>query len=279
MINKNKNKNKKICISICSYRDSDVYNTIHSLFKNASNYKNIFVYVYLQDSIYTFCKSFFCIKNIYRQNFFIKTTSYKNAKGPLYARQYIIKNMIQPSNKFKMFDYYLQLDSHMRFIPNWDIILINNYENLFPEKKIISYYPPGSFLEEKEKIPVLIEKTKIHNDRIDKYKTRFINSNIIRNYFSSEYIAAGFFFTEMKFILYEKKNYPMIEIPYLFQGEEMLLTYYFIKNNNFIIFSPCENIAIHKYNRNNEHKIWNNIENWKELNNQAIEKLNKIIYN
>ena len=277
MINKNKNKNKKICISICSYRDFDVYNTIDSLFKNANNYKNIFIYVYLQDSIYTFYKSFFCIKNIYRQNVFIKTTSYKNAKGPLYARQYIIQNMIKPSNKFKMFNYYLQLDSHMRFIPNWDIILINNYENLFPEKKIISYYPPGSFLEEKEKIPVLIEKEKIHNDRIDKYKTRFINSNIIRNYFSSEYIAAGFFFTEIKFILYEKKNYPMIEIPYLFQGEEMLLTYYFVKKNNFIIFSPCENIAIHKYTRNNEHKIWNNIENWKELNNKAIEKLNKII--
>ena len=183
----------------------------------------------------------------------------------------------------------------MRFIPNWDTILIKNYENLYPEKKIISYYPASTFnnkretvqfdaqertlefLSKRETVPVLMEKEKIHNDRIDKYKTRFINSNVIRNYFSSEYIAAGFFFTEMKFILYEK-NYPMIEIPYLFQGEEMLLTYNFVKINNFVIFSPCENIAIHKYNRNNEHKIWNSIKNWKELNNQAIEKLNKIIY-
>jgi len=267
--------NKNICVSICSYRDPDVYNTIHSLLENASNYKNIFINVYIQDSLNNFVKSLFCIKNIYRENVFIKTTSYKDAKGPLYARQYIIKNMISGKNNFCK--YYLQLDSHMRFIPNWDTILIKNYENLYPEKKIISYYPASTFNNNRELVPVLMEKEKIHNDRIDKYKTRFINSNIIRNYFSSEYIAAGFFFTEMKFILHEK-NYPMIEIPYLFQGEEMLLTYNFVKINNFVIFSPCENIAIHKYNRNNEHKIWNSIKNWKKLNNQAIEKLNKIIY-
>lgn len=267
-------QNKKtICISICSYRDYDVYNTIHSLFDNASNYENIFVYVYIQELIPYSQKHYFYIKSIYIKNVFIETTYYKNAKGPLYARQYIIKNMIRPANK--NFDYFFQIDSHMRFIPDWDIVLIQNYENLFPEKKIISYYPPGSFLEE-NKIPVLIEKTKIHNDKIDKYKTRFINSNIIRNYFSSKYIAAGFFFTEMKFIL--NGMYPMTEIPYLFQGEEMLLTYYYHKINSFVIFSPCENIAIHKYNRNTEHKIWNDIPNWKQLNNNAIEKLNQILY-
>lgn len=265
-------KNKKnICVSICSYRDSDIYNTVHSLFDNAHDYKNIFVYVYIQELVPYSQKHYFYIKKIYRKNIFIETTYYKNAKGPLYARQYIIK-MIK--NQKKEFNYYFQIDSHMRFIKNWDIIIMQNYENLYPEKKIISYYPPGSYNDEENKIPVLIEKTKIHNDKIDKYKTRFINSNIIRNYYSSKYIAAGFFFTEMKFIL--NGNYPMIEIPYLFQGEEMLLTYFFHKIHNFIIFSPSTNIAIHKYNRTNEHKIWKDIPKWKYLNNKAIEELNKI---
>lgn len=263
---------KDICISVCSYRDKDIYNTIHSLFDNASDYKNIFVFVYIQEVIPYSQKHYFYIKKKYRKNIFIETTYYKNAKGPLYARQYIIKNMIESTKKYK---YYFQIDSHMRFISNWDIILIQNYENLYPEKKIISYYPAGNFIGYENKIPVMIEKKKIHNDKIDKYKTRFINSNIIRNYFSSKYIAAGFFFTEMKFIF--AGNYPMIEIPYLFQGEEMLLTYYFHKINNFIIFSPSTNIAIHKYNRINEHKIWNDIPNWKFLNNKAIEKLGKIL--
>lgn len=263
-------KNSNICISICSYRDKDIYNTIHSLFDNAYDYKNIFVYVYIQELIPYSPKHYFYINKKYKKNIFIETTYYKNAKGPLYARQYIIKMIKKHKKKFK---YYFQIDSHMRFIKNWDDILIKNYENLYPEKKIISYYPPGDFSQ--HEIPVLIEKSKIHNDRIDKYKTRFINSNIIKNYFSSKYIAAGFFFTEIKFIF--DGSYPMINIPYLFQGEEMLLTYFFHLKNNFIIFSPFQNIAIHKYNRNKEFKIWNDLPNWKLLNNLAIEKLNKIL--
>lgn len=266
------NQNEKICISICSYRDPDIYNTIHSLLDNAFNYKNIFIYVYIQELIPYAQKHYYYIKNIYRKNVYIETTYYKNAKGPLYARQFILKNMIDYKEQYK---YYFQIDSHMRFIHNWDIILIKNYNNLYPEKKIISYYPASNFDDNKYEIPVLIEKKKIHNDRIDKYKTRFINSNIIRNYFSSKYIAAGFFFTEMKFI--SNENYPMIEIDYLFQGEEMLLTYFFHLKNNFIIFSPSTNIAIHKYNRNKEHKIWNDIPNWKHFNDEAIKKLNRIL--
>ena len=71
------------------------------------------------------------------------------------------------------------------------------------------------------------------------------------------------------------KYYPMYEIQYLFQGEEMLLTYNFVKINHFIIFSPTINIAIHQYNRHKEFKIWNDFPNWKILNNNAIHQLNK----
>lgn len=262
--------NKKIFISICSYRDNDIYNTIHSLFDNAFYFENIFICVYIQEKYPFLLKHYLKINKKYHKYINIETIYYKYAKGPLYARQYIIKNLIK-----KKYDYYLQIDSHMRFIKNWDLLLLNDYHNKFyPKKKIISYYPLHSF-KDNTNIPVLIEKSKIHNNRIDKYKTRFINSNIINNYFDSKYIAAGFFFTEMKFIL---QYYPLKEIPYLFQGEEMLLTYYFKKQNNFIIFSPTNNIASHKYNRENEHKVWNDIHNWKILNNQAIEILNKMIF-
>ena len=122
------NANENICISICSYRDPDIYNTIHSLLDNAFNYKNIFVYVYIQELIPYSQKHYYYIKNIYRKNVYIETAYYKNAKGPLYARQFILKNMIDDKEQYK---YYFQIDSHMRFIHNWDIMLINNYINLW----------------------------------------------------------------------------------------------------------------------------------------------------
>jgi hypothetical protein len=56
----------------------------------------------------------------------------KHAKGPLYARHVIQKNL------YKNEDYYLQIDSHMRFEKNWDETVIEQLtlaENMNDTKK------------------------------------------------------------------------------------------------------------------------------------------------
>lgn len=43
-------------------------------------------------------------------------------------------------------DYYLQIDSHMRFFENWDVSLINDiryYQNLGLPKPLVTQYPPA----------------------------------------------------------------------------------------------------------------------------------------
>lgn len=251
-----------IIISICSYRDDLIETTLKSIIENSNNPSNIFIAVYIQDTYLNILK----FKNkIRKSNVMIHYTHYKNAKGPLYARQYIIKNMIK-----KKYRYYLQVDSHSIFYKNWDKSLIDNYESIYGNKKIITYYPLH-FDSDDTYIPVL--KDKIRYKNIHKYKPILIKENSINSYYKSDYIGAGFMFTELINII---NYFPFIQIPYLFQGEEILLTKTFEKEG-FAFLPPRTNIIQHKYKRYNDFKIWNDIYDWEKKNNEALLTLKKLI--
>ena len=59
-------------------------------------------------------------------------------------------------------DYYLQIDSHMRFEPFWDDILINNHKKYVAEgtNPVISAYP-GAYVYEDFKVKILNNKSHV----------------------------------------------------------------------------------------------------------------------
>ena len=131
------NPNKLIFVNLASYRDPECYKTIQSLIMNSYNWKNLRIVVCEQNSEEDIPYNYL-LDPIYNNIINVIKLSYKEARGPTYAR-YLIQ---QQYNKE---EYYLQIDSHTRFEKFWDLKLINTLNNL-PDKSCLTQYLPNYLL-------------------------------------------------------------------------------------------------------------------------------------
>ena len=127
--------NKKIFVSIASYKDFDVINTIIDCFDKANNPNDVFVGLCLQD---TEQEQERIINLIEKEKFhlnvrFIKINA-EEAQGCGWARNLIMKNLYNNE------DYFLCVDSHSRFLIEWDDEYINQLNGI-PSKGVISVFP------------------------------------------------------------------------------------------------------------------------------------------
>ena len=125
------NSPKKILVSVASYRDAQLTDTIDSLFKNQSGENEIIIGVCMQDTE----ENYNNFKYKDHPNVRMHFMPYQEAKGVGYARNYIQQQLFQNE------DYFLQIDSHSRAIKNWDRILIEQINMCPSEKPILSTYP------------------------------------------------------------------------------------------------------------------------------------------
>ena len=121
-----------IFVSIASYRDPELIPTIEDMLQTWSGETCITINVCLQDT------EFNCMEVIKRNfpNLFVDFVDYKNSKGVCNARKRL-QEMVRNET------YFLQIDSHMRFIPNWDQELVSNLLQTKNPKAILSCYPPS----------------------------------------------------------------------------------------------------------------------------------------
>lgn len=121
-----------IFVSIISYKDAELISTIKSLLHNADHPKNINLGVISQH-----------LPNKHPDLSFVKNLQYKKivyteAKGAGYARKLAMEF-------YNGEDYFLQLDSHMRFAQGWDTKLLSMHkqaQNIAGiEKVIMSQFP------------------------------------------------------------------------------------------------------------------------------------------
>ena len=127
--------NEKIFVSIASYRDIDVINTIEDLFSRANLPNRIMVGLFLQDTKEEIDRITQLLNTkTYIKNINLKSIIYSEAKGCGWARNRILKEL------FANEDYFLCVDSHSRFLNNWDTEYINQLEKL-PNKTVISVFP------------------------------------------------------------------------------------------------------------------------------------------
>ena len=130
-------KNAKIFIQIASYRDPQLTPTLKNCIENAKYPKNLVVSIAWQHSKDDEWDNLDEYKNDPR--FKIIDIDYKLSKGACWAR-----NMLQ--QQYDGEKYTLQLDSHHRFTPNWDVELIKELKNLQSKgysKPLITGYIPS----------------------------------------------------------------------------------------------------------------------------------------
>jgi hypothetical protein len=129
-----------IFVSIAAYRDADCVNTVLACFEKAANPNNIFIGICQQnkkeDKDCLFNEKYNLLEK-YKNNIRIIRIPYFKAKGPTYAR-YLCSTLWNGEN------YYMQIDSHIRFVKNWDILSINMINNILSKTKttkpVLSYY-------------------------------------------------------------------------------------------------------------------------------------------
>lgn len=129
---------EKIFISIASYRDPDLINTIKDAYDKA-NYPERIVFGVLFQGEVSELNEF--LSNSVGYNINLKYYPIEDSKGTGWARNILTKDMLLEE------EYWLQIDSHMRFRHGWDSDIINFYQ-FVNEDCMLSAYPPHFGLEE-----------------------------------------------------------------------------------------------------------------------------------
>jgi hypothetical protein len=251
-------KPNTIFVSIASYRDNVCSTTIESLYSTAENPKNVFVGLCQQnnnnedqDCINTNSPVISkYIKNIRK----IRIPHFE-AKGPTWAR-YLCSTLWDGEQ------YYFQIDSHTKFVKDWDtkcINMINMIKNSgLSQKPVLSHYPKEYSSYENDKfndnerynVPRMCKSFFNKREMLSFMGAQIMNSNKIP--YNTPYLASGMFFCESYF-LNELPYDPNLD--YLFVGEEILHSIRFY-TNGWDIYTPYENIIFHEYERKDKPKIW-----------------------
>lgn len=256
-----------IFISIASYRDEVCNDTLKSIYKMAANPKNVYCGLVQQNDL---DNDDDCLlksdDSIVTENVRNVRLKHFEAKGPCWAR-YLASTLWSGE------EYFLQIDSHSRFVKNWDIKCIDMVKKISEngnKKVVISHYPPG------------YEQYKDENVLPHRLCQSFFNNNGMLSFLGAEsmdtngechenaYVAGGFLLS--RYTLLEDVPYDP-NLDFLFVGEEIGHSIR-IWTSGYDIYSPSENIVFHEYTREGKPKIWDdNIYSNKD----ALEKVKQMI--
>ena len=250
---------KKIFVSIASYRDPELLPTLKDLIEKADNPDSLTVCIAWQHS----SEDEWDNLNQYKDDprFKIIDIDYKDSKGACWARYSI-------QQEYANEEYYMQLDSHHRFIQGWDTECINMLENLKSpvcEKPLLTAYIP-SYNPKNDPEGRVNEPWWMTFDRfIPEGAVFFLPATIpgwqgMTRPIPSRFLSAHFIFTIGKWCQ---------EVPYdpeyYFHGEEISLA---VRSFTwgYDLFHPHKVIAWHEYTREGRTKQWDDDQTWGERN-------------
>lgn len=264
-----------IFVSIACYRDSDVVNTIHNLYSTALDPDRVFVGVYVQSDYDEDILLRYSLDGLlssgekFVKNILVVNQAHTTAVGVGMARYIIQKNLYAGE------DYYLQIDSHSRFIYRWDAILIDQIKRRKGQnnKVIISTYPHSFEEYEEYRRGTFIDSTvKIEPNGLSIDGVYLQTSSIVKEKITEKvpFLAGGFIFAEGLFVdevRYDKDIY--------FEGEETSLAAR-AYTHGWDIYNPSRAIVFHDYDRRgNRH--WDHCSDWVTLDTASKKKYSAVI--
>ena len=290
----NLNDDRKIYVSIASYRDSQCPITLYQLFSKASNPNNIYVMICCQNSSddtdpldYSQLNLSPEQNTLYQEwiqdHVSIFDMKHTDARGPVLARYHcsrMILDLLELEFNKKQ-SFFLQIDSHMRCLDKWDLLIKGMYDECVFQnnhnKIILSQYPM---------------EYDVANDKIsDNYKTKtshacygnFDSNNMLiptstlisipDNYREVSVAAAGVLFADVELL----RDVPYdSSLDYLFMGEELL---YSVRAwcQNYKIYTPRMNVFFHFYERSNHPKIWVDDPQYYTINKKTTDKVKSVL--
>nr|CCA15104.1 putative [Albugo laibachii Nc14] len=242
----------KIFVGIPSYRDPECSNTVDDLLRKAAHPGRIYIGICMQceenapEYRYLTGKKF-------RGRVRIDWMNYKDAAGPCIAR-----NRVQALwNKEQ---YYLQIDSHMRFAERWDEFLLEELAKCSSQKAILTAYPPEYYLSADSKAhphecstdqsispstePTILCASHFDDTGMLRQAGRVIHRPHDRP-IPSLFWAAGFSFSSAS-VIEEAPYDPFLQ--FLFFGEEVAMGSR-LWTCGWDFFAPTKSVVYHRWSR------------------------------
>jgi len=259
--------NQKIFISIASYRDPQLLLTLRDCIKNAKHPENLRFTVCWQHDDTEKLEEF---ANDKRFNFI--DVPYKESKGTCWARHNI-------QTFYKDEQYYLQLDSHHRFVENWDekcIDMIKFLQKKGHKKPLLTGYIP-SFDPDNDPGARIHVPWKMNFDRfIPEGAVFFLPASIDDFKERTEPVPARFFSAHFVFTLGKWCKEVPYDPDYYFHGEEISLA---VRSYTwgYDLFHSHVVIAWHEYTRKGRTKHWDDNTQWVKWN-EACHSRNRKLF-
>ena len=133
--------NQKIFVQIASYRDPELQPTLDDLYEKAKYPDKINVGICLQVMQDDGADCRVSDTDAYPGEIRIKEVNARESRGACWAR-------VQTQALWDDEAYILQIDSHMRFMENWDETIVKTLSECPSDKAVLSCYPPGYSIED-----------------------------------------------------------------------------------------------------------------------------------
>jgi hypothetical protein len=256
-----------IFVSIASYRDTDCSSTVADLFTKAKNPGRIFVGVCEQNTSDVKEK---CMVSSFPHHDNVRMISIpsREAKGPTFAR-YLCSTLYRGEA------WYLQIDSHTRFVDGWDDLAVSIAKTCPSEKPVLTHYPHDSTKKstDESSVPILC-RSKFNADGIPTFEAVIFSAKDFAGKVKPvPFVSGGFMFAPGTIV----RDVPFDPtLHHLFQGEEFLYSAR-LWTSGYDFFTPPKNVVMHEYYRKDAPKFWNDIPSWNDMQKQTVQRVKRIL--
>jgi len=250
----------KIFVQIASYRDPQLVPTIKDMLANAKKPKNLVIGIARQFSPEDGFDNLDEFRNDKR--FRILDIPYQDAKGVCWARH-------QVQQLYGGEEYTLQIDSHMRFVKDWDDILIKMIKGLQKDgykKPLLTGYV-SSFDPDNDPAGRAQDAWRMVFDRfIPEGAVFFLPETIPGWREMTKPITARFYSAHFCFTLGQFSHEVQHNPEYYFHGEEISIAAR-AYTWGYDLFHPHIPVVYHEYTRKGRTKQWDDDKTWSQKNN------------
>lgn len=252
-----------IFIQVAAYRDEDTPATLEDLISKAKHPERLHFGVFLQlkpddpDEWYELPK---------HPSVEIQWIDADDSQGACWART-------QAQRMYSDERYWLQIDSHMRAVEDWDELLIDMWKSTDDPKAVLSAYPNG-FKQpcelNMEGIP-LMEANKFNEHGLLVFEAKQFHVTPDKPV-PGAFVAGGYIFGPGQIIE---------EVPYdpdiYFYGEEISLAVRLF-THGYNVYNPNKNLLFHLYKKGGgaEPTHWGDHSDWFKLNRKSIVRVHAI---
>ena len=255
-------KNNTIFVQIASYRDPQLLPTLRDMIDKAHEPEKLRIGIAWQHSPDDEWDTLEEYKDDKR--FKILDINYLESKGVCWAR-----NAVQ--SLYDGESYTLQLDSHHRFVKDWDKILIEMIKGLqkkgYKKPLITSYIP--SFDPENDPAARIQEPWKMNFDRfIPEGAVFFLPANFDSWDDKTQPLPARFYSAHFAFSVGQFATEIRHDPNYYFHGEEISIAVR-AYTHGYDLFHPNKVVCWHEYTRKGRTKQWDDDKLWVQRNNSS----------